>query len=216
MGYNIDDVLRAERAKAITDEDVARALGDTAGAKDKIKFKPDFRLYQTTRYDAGSPYGNYIDKKYQKFINQMDKKNLAKPKLIGETTSGKPAGAIGGKFGAFLNDVNKLAEAGNNALDKAKSELQNYIQSSRVTDDPSKRAMLDAMSKTPPPAVAAYDDGSTPQADDESQNTSKDDKKLAEREANTGRQDIGNAVAAVSSDREGRFPDADFRALEYT
>ena len=76
MGYNIDDVLRAERAKAITDEDVARALGDTAGAKDKIKFKPDFRLYQTTRYDAGSPYGNYIDKKYQYSIIRKRLKKL--------------------------------------------------------------------------------------------------------------------------------------------
>ena len=76
--------------------------------------------------------------------------------------------------------------------------------------------MLDAMSKPPPPAVASYDDGSTPQADDERQNTSEDDKKLAEREANTVRQDIDNAVASVGSDREGRYPDADFRALEYT
>ena len=210
MGYNIDDVLRAERAKAITDEDVARALGDTDGAKSKIKFKPDFRLYQTTRYDGGSPYGNYIDKKYQKFINQMDKKNLAKPKLIGETTSGQPAGTIGGKFGAFLNDVNKLADAGNKALDDAKGELQSYIQANRINQGPAAEAMRDAMNKKAPDAVAAYDNGSTPQDSDEKQGTSNNDKKVAQSKTNENKQNADNAVAAVASSFGGRFPNAKF------
>ena len=94
MGRNINDVLREERNKRISSLDVDKALGIGKGSiGKKIKFSPDFTIFNNARYDMQGPYSEFNDGKYIKFENTMPKHNLPKKNVSSEEGAGVPVGA---------------------------------------------------------------------------------------------------------------------------
>ena len=93
MGRNINDVLREERAKKVSQANIDKALGIEGDKKDKTLFNASFTYFNNNKYSSTSPYSSFNDGKYLKFKNTMPKHNIKDKNQTDEELSGIPVGA---------------------------------------------------------------------------------------------------------------------------